>query len=124
MECGSYVNVFRQQNCRLKMVLLFRPLFMRIVIPITGLTLMGVITRSVGLQFPTLSADESFSWRLTQYSTLSLINRTSADVHPPLYYLVLKVWIAVVGDSVLAVRGLSVFFGVLAVSMCFLNVQE
>ena len=33
--------------------------------------------------------------------------------HPPLYYVLAKGWVQLWGDSVFALRGLSVFFGVL-----------
>ena len=39
------------------------------------------------------------------------------NVHLPLYYLVLKVWMGVFGDSVAAIRGLSVACGALTVSI-------
>src|SRR5205807_2526882 len=72
------------------------------------------------LEFPILTNDESFSWRLTQYPPAEVIQRTGADVHPPLYYLLLQGWVTIWGDSPAALRGLSVLFGVLAVFMVYL----
>ncbi len=41
------------------------------------------------------------------------------DVHPPLYYVLLKVWERVFGESLWAVRGLSVLFGAAAVLVAY-----
>jgi mannosyltransferase len=62
------------------------------------------------LSLPPLSSDESFSWRLTTYSTTELLRHAAGDVHPPLYYLTLKGWTALCGDSPFALRSLSILF--------------
>jgi mannosyltransferase len=82
--------------------------------PVVALFLLGAILvvaallRLHNLSAQSLSIDEAFSWRLTRYSWTEVIRRTAADVHPPLYYLLLKGWTSFVGDSVLSLRGLSV----------------
>jgi mannosyltransferase len=75
--------------------------------------------RCYGFSRTILSSDESFSWRLTEYAPSELIERTALDVHPPLYYLALKAWVFVCGDSPQALRGLSVLFGVLGILMLY-----
>lgn len=85
---------------------------------------LGAILRSYHLGFSRLETDESFSWRLTQYSSEELIRRTAADVHPPLYYLLLQAWTAGLGSSPAALRGLSVLFGVLCIPMMYLVCLE
>ncbi len=85
---------------------------------------LGAILRCYHLDFSRLSTDESFSWRLTQYSSEELIWRTAADVHPPLYYLLLQAWIDGLGSSPAALRGLSVLFGVLCIPMMYLLCLE
>jgi hypothetical protein len=51
--------------------------------------------------------DESYSATLIELPFSELFRRTGLDVHPPLYYLVLKVWVIIFGDSVAAMRMLS-----------------
>lgn len=56
--------------------------------------------------------DESFSAMLIEYNWGEIIERAARDVHPPLYYLVLKVWAGIFGTSEVALRSLSVVLGV------------
>lgn len=51
--------------------------------------------------------DEIFSWHLSQGSFPDITWGTSADIHPPLYYYLLKIWILAFGDSVFSLRFLS-----------------
>lgn len=66
--------------------------------------------------------DEAFSYTLTEeFSWLEMLDRIGRDVHPPLYYMVLRLWEGLFGTSLLALRGMSAFFGVatvLAVYVC------
>lgn len=71
-----------------------------------------------------LSADELFSWRLAHYPAPELVRRTGKDVHPPLYYLLLRTWASFLGDSSTALRGLSVLFGALCVPFAYVVVLE
>jgi predicted membrane-bound mannosyltransferase len=61
-----------------------------------------------------IGLDESTSWYLATGSVSHLVSWTAADVHPPLYYLLLKVWLWVFGDSLVALRSLSVISSVIA----------
>ena len=65
-----------------------------------------------------ISYDEAFSWRLASLPVGDLVRRTAADVHPPLYYLVLKAWWS--GDSPLALRAPSALLGGLTVVFVWL----
>ncbi|MEK7540000.1 MAG: glycosyltransferase [Patescibacteria group bacterium] len=67
----------------------------------------------LGLQLTNLTRwsfwhDESFTALLIQYDWGELLKRAAYDVHPPLYYLVLKLWATIFGSSVLALRSFSV----------------
>jgi mannosyltransferase len=75
-----------------------------------ALALLAWFLRCEHLALPLLSNDEAFSWRLTTYTTAELLYHAAGDVHPPLYYLVLKSWITLFGDSLFALRSLSVLF--------------
>lgn len=60
--------------------------------------------------------DEAFSWTLcSEFGPLEIIRRTGEDVHPPFYYLVLWTWMRVFGESLWAMRFLSVVCGTTAV---------
>jgi mannosyltransferase len=56
--------------------------------------------------------DEAFSAHLSYLPWMELLKQSALDVHPPLYYLVLKLWQIPFGTSVDALRSLSVIFGV------------
>lgn len=55
--------------------------------------------------------DESFGAFIIRFNFLDIAKYTSADVHPPLYYWVLKGWAMIFGNSDVALRSLSVVFG-------------
>lgn len=52
--------------------------------------------------------DEAFSVWIARDGLIETINRTSGDFNPPLYYLLLNLWMKVFGSSEVALRGLSV----------------
>ncbi len=55
--------------------------------------------------------DESFGAYLIRFNVADIAKYTAHDVHPPLYYLLLKLWAAIFGNSDVALRSLSVVFG-------------
>ena len=67
--------------------------------------------------FAVLYAEKSLSTML--YGTLAPVNGAAADVHPLLYYTLLHAWMQVVGQSPVAVRGLSVLLGVATVALVY-----
>jgi mannosyltransferase len=67
--------------------------------------------------FAILYASRSFAEMV--YGTLTQVGGAAADVHPLFYYFSLHLWMQVAGDSVLAARFLSVFFGVAAIPIIF-----
>lgn len=75
---------------------------------------------SVGLQIATIGKwsvwhDEGYSAMLAEYPVGELIHRTALDVHPPLYYLLLKLWGSMFGVTDVALRSLSVVFAVTSI---------
>lgn len=54
--------------------------------------------------------DEAFSALLIKYSWSEMMYRISLDVHPPMYYVMLRIWHYVFGDSLLSLRSFSVLF--------------
>jgi hypothetical protein len=60
--------------------------------------------------------DEGNSLRLAQRDPGDLIDAAGRDIHPPGYYLALKGWIAIMGESEIGLRSLSALEGLLAVA--------
>lgn len=91
----------------------------------SGPIIAGVILLSaVGLRFFRLGAqslwsDEGNSVALAQAGFAEIAARTALDIHPPLYYWLLKVWLALFGTSEFAARSLSAMLGVLLVAVVY-----
>ena len=74
----------------------------------------GMILRCDQIGCRSFWLDEAYSWTMaTRFSLREIVLRTANDFHPPLYYIVLKCWIAIVDDSEVAQRSLSVLFDLL-----------
>lgn len=88
---------------------------------IVGLTVVGLLLKIYPLN-QSFWLDEATS--VVKATTLSfkdlIFTFAPGDFHPPLYYLLLKVWISVFGNSEVEVRLLSVFFGLLSVAILYL----
>src|SRR5207245_4217993 len=88
------------------------------------LVLFGTLLRTYLIHLPGIDTNESFSWRLAVSPITNLIQKTATDVHPPAYYLLLKAWISLWGDSVFALRSLSIVFGALSIPFAYLTVRH
>jgi uncharacterized membrane protein len=71
----------------------------------------GMLLRCESLDTRSLWFDEAFSWRIAQFSLAEGVERIARDNHPPLYFILLKLWTACLGDSAVAMRFLSVVLG-------------
>ena len=79
-----------------------------------------VLLLALGLRFYRIEAqslwnDEGTSVALAQRDLLTIARSAARDIHPPLYYYLLHVWIGLWGTSELAVRSLSALLGTLLV---------
>lgn len=63
--------------------------------------------------------DESYSAYLIRGNFFDIWSMTSIDVHPPLFYFLLKLWSFIAGTSLVALRSMSVFFGVVSIILLF-----
>ncbi len=63
--------------------------------------------------------DEGWSVWLARQDPWSIALRTAADEHPPLHYLLLHFWDAIVGESAFAVRFSSLALGTLTVALLY-----
>ena len=73
---------------------------------------------------PSIWFDEAFSAYIIQYNFLDIARYTATDVHPPFFYWLLKVWVALFGETELGLRSMSVFFGAVAAVFGFLLVRR
>ncbi|MGB4850969.1 MAG: glycosyltransferase family 39 protein [Ignavibacteria bacterium] len=80
--------------------------------------LLAAALRIYNIEQKNLWFDEIFSWHISEGSIEQIVAETSGDIHPPFYYLVLKLWISFFSDSIFSMRMLSVLFGLL--SMIFI----
>lgn len=83
-----------------------------------------VIAVAVGLRLHMLGAvnywfDETFSIRMAQFSILEMFGRCAQDTHPPLFFLMLKPWIWVLGTTPWSVRLFSMLCSAGAVATAF-----
>ena len=67
-----------------------------------------------------IRADDVWSLSAASQSFRDLLAAVHADVHPPLYFLVLKPWVRLLGPSEPAARLLSILFHLAAAGMVFL----
>jgi hypothetical protein len=86
---------------------------------LAGLALRGYYAGSVSIWF-----DEAWSWRMSQFPLGQMMEHVARDVHPPLYYLALKGWLAVFGTSVAAMRSLSLACSAAAILGAYLLAAE
>ena len=68
--------------------------------------------------------DEAFSAYITKYNLAEITHYTALDVHPPLYYWLLKGWTSLFGTSAVAFRSMSVVFGVITLILLFFLVKK
>lgn len=68
--------------------------------------------------------DEAFSTYLIRFNFWDIAVYTAADVHPPMYYWVLKVWTMLFGTNEVGYRSLSVVLGLLVIVAGFFLVRR
>lgn len=89
--------------------------FLKQNIWLLGATAAGLAFRLWHLTSISLWHDEAFSALLIKYSWNEMMYRIGLDVHPPMYYIFLRIWHYIFGNSLFALRGMSVLFGVLTI---------
>ncbi|GAB4512425.1 MAG: hypothetical protein OHK0046_11910 [Anaerolineae bacterium] len=72
---------------------------------ITVVLLLAAAFRFINIAEQSIWFDEAFAWNIVIQP--DMFPRIAADTHPPLYYLLLRGWIGLAGDSALALRYLS-----------------
>lgn len=72
--------------------------------------------RFLGLDAQSFWNDEGNSARLSERSLSLIIEGTASDIHPPLYYISLRGWRELLGESEFGLRSFSAFAGILTVA--------
>jgi uncharacterized membrane protein len=91
----------------------FRILTILFFLSLTYLTI-TLLNRSLWL-------DEAYSWSVGLLSIEDIISQIGEfDVHPPLYYVLLSLWLKIFGDSEFNLRFLSLLFGIFALFTIYL----
>ncbi|MBR1939178.1 glycosyltransferase family 39 protein [Candidatus Saccharibacteria bacterium] len=67
--------------------------------------------------------DESFSVYITRFDFAKMWSLTAEDVHPPLFYIILKIWAHFFGRTDFALRSLATIFGAVTILFVFLLVK-
>ncbi len=80
------------------------------------LLLLAMALRFYKLDAQSFWNDEGNSARLSERPLAQIIEGTASDVHPPLYYVMLRGWRDLVGDSEFGLRSFSAFAGILTVA--------
>lgn len=68
--------------------------------------------------------DEAFSYLLAKQNLIKILSLTAKDFNPPLYYLLLHLWIKIFGSSEIALRTPSLIFFWATVYLAFLLMIE
>ncbi len=86
----------------------------------------GVWLRVDGLGAKALWADEARTWRLLQYPLGEMIGALGGmgTVHPPFYFLVMRLWTGLSGDSEWQLRSVALVGGSAAILFMFFLIQE
>lgn len=63
--------------------------------------------------------DEVYSWNISLETPEDIVKIASGDIHPPLFYITLKAWTNIFGDSVLAMRMMSTVFVMLGMFILY-----
>lgn len=90
----------------------------RRAVPLLGVMALGAFLRLHELDEQPLWLDEAYSYWATTHSFAFLwFVLPGEEIHPALYYCLLKLWTGVFGDGEAGLRGLSVLFGVATIPM-------
>lgn len=84
-------------------------------IPLSGLLLLAAFLRFYHLDHASLWSDEGNTWALMERSFGQIAWAAAADIHPPGYYWLLKLWTTLFGATAWGMRSFSALTGVLLV---------
>ena len=78
----------------------------RFGLPILGVTALGIVALIVRICMnEAVHWDEAYTWNLiTQMSIPEMIDATAKDIHPPLYYLIVRFFVTVFGQTIFVAK--------------------
>jgi uncharacterized membrane protein len=83
------------------------------------IVLLAFLLRLYRLDHQSLWYDEGFSLYLARLSLGEITARTASDIHPPLYYYLLHLWLGSFGDSEFVLRFFSLVSGLLTLPLIY-----
>lgn len=92
----------------------------RDLVLLCAVLLLALALRSFRLDGQSLWSDEGVSVALAQRDLATITRDAAHDIHPPLYYYLLHLWVRLFGSSEIAVRSLSLLCGLLLVFFTYL----
>ena len=91
----------------------------RILAAVVVLLLLAAALRFHGLGVQSFWNDEGNSARLSERSLPAILEGTASDIHPPLYYVLLRAWRELAGETEFGLRVMSAYAGILIVAVVF-----
>lgn len=86
---------------------------------LTFILLLAATLRFYALGASSLWSDEGNTWALLSRSFTQIARDAAADIHPPGYYWLLKLWTMLFGTSAVGMRSFSAFAGLLLVYVIY-----
>lgn len=90
-----------------------------LLITLLLITALGAALRIYKIGSDSIWLDEAYSVEISHKPLSTIVEETSKDVHPPLYYFALHYWIKLFGDSEFYARILSAVFGTLSILLIY-----
>lgn len=91
---------------------------------LVGILALATLLRLLQLDLQPLWWDEGYSVFFATRAFGDMLARTAVDIHPPLYYALMQLWIATFGKDAFTLRLLSVALGVAALPLLYLIAKQ
>lgn len=88
----------------------------RVLVAVVAILILAAFLRFHFIEAQSFWNDEGNSARLSERSIPAIIEGTASDIHPPLYYLILRGWRELAGDTEFGLRAFSAYAGTLVVA--------
>jgi len=89
------------------------------VLLLGAITVGGLVLRAHNLDAQPLWWDEGYSLFFATRDVVTMLERTALDIHPPLYYALLRVWMNIAGTSAATARWFSVLIGTATIPLLY-----
>ncbi|MGQ0602393.1 MAG: glycosyltransferase family 39 protein [Anaerolineales bacterium] len=96
-----------------------KPFSVHSVFSVTSILLLATLLRFFRIDYQSYWSDEGNPRVLASRDVPTIIQNAAAGVHPPGYYILLKFWRDVAGESEFTLRGFSALTGILLVAVVY-----